>query len=50
MTKEVLCNQGKCFEVSNKMIESFDKLFEEKNIVEKIEKDLWKKNFYGDLY
>lgn len=47
MTREVECHEGKCWEVKQKRVKFFDDLFPENNVVYNIEKDLWKKNFYG---
>jgi len=46
MEKEVLCQSGKCWEVK-KGKRDFEDLFESNNIVDEIEKELWKTNFYG---
>ena len=46
MLKEVSCHNGKCWEVNeNKEKRIFNELFEENNIVESIEKDLWSDMF-----
>ena len=47
MQIKVACNNGKCWEVK-KAKQDFEDLFESNNIVDEIEKDLWKNNFYGN--
>ncbi len=46
MIQKVNCHDGKCWE-EKKGRQSFEDLFEEGNIVQNINRDLWKKNFYG---
>ena len=47
MIQDVICNRGNCKEFDGKK-EFFENLFEDSNIVYKIERDLWKSNFYGN--
>ncbi len=46
MKQTIACHDGKCFKVK-KGIASFEDLFEPYSIVDKIEEELWKYNFYG---
>lgn len=45
--KDVVCHNGKCWEEKGNII-PFDDLFEKDSIVDQIEKDLWRNNFYGN--
>ncbi len=46
MKQTVACHNGKCFKVK-KGTPNFNDLFEPHSIVDEIEEDLWKYNFYG---
>jgi hypothetical protein len=46
MVEGVACHKGKCWEVRRGAVD-FEDLFEPHNIVDEIEQDLWKNNFYG---
>ena len=47
MTREVACHKGKCWEVKSERNTKFSDLFEDANIVQGIEKELWKQSVYG---
>lgn len=44
MKQNIICQSGKCFEESDGQEIHFEGIFRENNIVDDIEKDLWKKN------
>ncbi len=46
--RKIQCNNGKCWEVKKGNPVAFEDLFEDGSIVDNIEKDLWKHNFYGN--
>ena len=46
MIQRVACHNGKCWE-EKKGVYHFEELFRDGNIVDNIEKDLWKYEFYG---
>lgn len=47
MRQNITCNKGRCWEEADGNEPDFDELFNEDNIVKKIEKDLWSKNIFG---
>lgn len=47
MKESISCHEGKCFRVKTGAPRSFEELFENETFVDKIEKDIWKNNFYG---
>lgn len=46
MKQIISCHKGKCYEAKGKTAK-FNDLFENKDFVSDIERDLWKNNFYG---
>jgi hypothetical protein len=48
MKQKVACHAGKCWEVKEAKTNYFEDVFEDNNIVDNIEKDLWKKTAYGN--
>jgi len=44
MDQKIVCHKGRCFETD--MLKSeFDSLFDDSNLVERIQRDLWKNAF-----
>ncbi|MBD3248578.1 hypothetical protein GF336_00855 [Candidatus Woesearchaeota archaeon] len=48
MINKVACHAGKCWEEGKTNTGKVEEMFEDENIVEQIEKDLWKVNLYGN--
>ena len=48
MRQKVSCHHGKCFEEHESVETHFDELFNQQNIVKKIEKELWDHTLYGE--
>jgi len=46
--EDVSCHEGKCWTAKKGVAVYFDELFDESNIVDQIEADLWKSTLYGD--
>jgi hypothetical protein len=46
MTDQVVCHKGKCWEIGSTKPTHFEVLFDESNIVDQIEKELWERNLY----
>jgi hypothetical protein len=48
MRQNIMCQKGKCWESEEEKDVHFQEMFGEGNMVKKIEKDLWMKNYYGE--
>ncbi len=48
MINKIACHEGKCREEEKTNAGKIEEMFESENIVDQIEKELWKQNFYGN--